>query len=205
MSFAKEVLGAMANTAKALGMEQSPSGPDTKELQTAWDAIQKNYDVAPMAKLMEKLSQKQQAQAPQVQQPVQQAPVQPQQPTINPESHIYSSQLNDELVNNGIASDKALDHIQKNLWPMVAQTLAKGMPGKDPSEVYHSMSPRAQYDAIMHAQSVYAKQQAALKPKPAQPTTARPVRTTGTQKPVNTAPPVGSGLAAARYLASGIM
>ena len=202
--FVNAVYDTLDATRQQLGLPSKSTAPDTAEIEKAIAKAKTEFDFTDLENLVAKAKSPQPVQR--TQEVVAPPPQQEQQPTGPSEDEIYyARKLESELTDSGIESAKVREYVGDKLWPMVVDRLGKMYPGTNPVQMYARLKDDAKFDAVMTAHRVYQKQQAALATKKSETSAnpARPVRTTGTQKLAAQEPPVGNGLAAARWLAGG--
>jgi len=207
--FLSAVFDTLDKTKESFGLGKPKSVPDYKDLETAIAKAKSDFDFDALEKALGKLKEGVKPQEPvrPVVQP--QAPPQPpaQQQTAqgpSPDELYYGNKAKSDLLSNGVAEKDLSDYVGKTLWPKVIQSLSAAYPGQNAAQIYQQLSPQVQYDAIITAHREIQKQQAILQPAPKPtPSNPRPVRTQGTTKMQATEMPLSSGLAAARYLATG--
>lgn len=207
--FLATVFDTMEQTREAFGLGKPQQTPDYKDLEAAIAKAKSDFDFDALEKALGKLKEGVKPQEPARPAVQPQAPSQPpaQQQTApgpSPDELYYGNKAKSDLLSNGISEKDLPDYVGKTLWPKVLQSLSAAYPGQNAAQIYQHLSPQVQYDALLTAHREIQKQQAASQPapKPA-PANPRPVRTQGTAKMQASEMPLSSGLAAARYLATG--
>lgn len=194
----------------ALGIpDATPARPsvDPGELAKAIEAVENDYDIAPLKKILDGLKNTNQARTPAPAQPVVQQPAQPapapapKQDLPDPNVAVYSDMLAQRLDTDGVKN--AAEYMEKKLWPNIATQLVAKFPGMNPTDVFDRLSAEARHTLAVQAHEQIRKQEAALKPAPRQVApNPRPLSGSGTSAPGRQAPQTPTA-AAIQYLTQG--